>query len=56
MSLRPNALLLVLLTAVIAVVSYWGRDGALAGLWLFPAALLMLGLAYESWIISRSAR
>jgi uncharacterized protein (DUF58 family) len=54
MSLRPNALLLVLLTAVIAVVGYWSRDGALVGLWLFPAALLMLGLAYESWIISRS--
>jgi uncharacterized protein (DUF58 family) len=54
MSLRPNALLLVLLTAVIAVVSYWSRDAALTGLWLFPAALLMLGLAYESWMVSRS--
>jgi uncharacterized protein (DUF58 family) len=53
LSLRPNALLLVLLTAVIAVVGYWSRDGALAGLWLFPAALLMLGLAYESWMVSR---
>jgi uncharacterized protein (DUF58 family) len=54
MSLRPNALLLVLLTAVIAVVSYWSSNVALAGLWLFPAALFMLGLAYESWMVSRS--
>jgi uncharacterized protein (DUF58 family) len=54
MGLRPNALLLVLLTAVIAVVSYWSRDSSLTGLWLFPAALLMLGLAYESWTVSRS--
>jgi uncharacterized protein (DUF58 family) len=54
MSLRRNALLLVLLTAVIAVLSYWSRDAGLTGLWLFPAALLMLGLAYESWMVSRS--
>jgi uncharacterized protein (DUF58 family) len=54
MSLRPNALLLALMTAVIAVVSYWSRDAALTGLWLFPAVLLMLGLAYESWMVSRS--
>jgi uncharacterized protein (DUF58 family) len=54
MGLRPNALLLVLLTAVIAVVSYWSRDSSLTGLWLFPAALLMLGLAYESLTVSRS--
>jgi uncharacterized protein (DUF58 family) len=54
LSLRPNALLLVLSTAAIAVVSSWSRDGALADLWLFPAALLMLGLAYESWMVSRS--
>jgi uncharacterized protein (DUF58 family) len=53
-SLRHNALLLVLLTAVIAVVGDWSADPALAGLWRLPAALLLLGLAYESWIVSRS--
>ena len=54
MSLRHNALLLVLLTAVIAVVGDWSADPALAGLWRLPAALLLLGLTYESWMVSRS--
>lgn len=53
-SLRRNALLLVLLTAVLAIVGDWSRDGGLAGLWRIPAVLLLLGLAYESWLISRS--
>jgi uncharacterized protein (DUF58 family) len=54
MSLRRNALLLVLLTAVIAVVSDWSHHAVLPGLWGLPAALLLLGLAYESWMVSRS--
>jgi uncharacterized protein (DUF58 family) len=54
MSLRQNALLLVLLTAVLAMVGDWGADHALAGLWRLPAALLLLGLAYESWTVSKS--
>jgi uncharacterized protein (DUF58 family) len=53
MSLRRSALLLVLSTAVIAVVSDWSHH-AVPGLWGLPAALLLLGLAYESWIVSRS--
>jgi uncharacterized protein (DUF58 family) len=54
MSLRRNALLLVLSTAVIAVVGDWSADPVLAGLWRLPAALVLLGLTYESWIVSRS--
>jgi uncharacterized protein (DUF58 family) len=54
MSLRRNALLLVLLTAAIAVAGDWSADAALAGLWRLPAALLLVGLAYESWLVSRS--
>jgi uncharacterized protein (DUF58 family) len=54
MSLRRNALLLVLLTAAIAVAGDWSADSALAGLWRLPAALLLVGLAYESWMVSRS--
>jgi len=54
MSLRRNALLLVLLTAVLAVMGEWSADAVLQGLWRFPAALLLLGLAYESRILGRS--
>jgi uncharacterized protein (DUF58 family) len=54
MSLRLNSLLLVLLTAVIAVVGDWSAEPAAAGLWRLPAALLLLGLAYESWSVSRA--
>jgi uncharacterized protein (DUF58 family) len=54
LSLRRNALLLTLLAAVTAVVGDWSADPALAGLWRLPAALLLLGLAYESWIISKT--
>jgi uncharacterized protein (DUF58 family) len=54
MSLRVNSLLLVLITALIAVIGAWSGQSALSGLWLLPAALLLLGLAYESWIVSRS--
>jgi uncharacterized protein (DUF58 family) len=54
MSLRINSLSLALVTAVIAVCGDWSAKSALSGLWLLPAALLLLGLAYESWVVSRS--
>jgi uncharacterized protein (DUF58 family) len=53
-SLRPNAFLLALLTVAIAIASDWSGEPGLAGVWRFPAALLLLGLAYESWLVSRS--
>jgi uncharacterized protein (DUF58 family) len=52
--LRGNALLLLVLTALIAIIGEWSQDAALSGLWRIPAAFLLLGLAYESWIVSRS--
>jgi uncharacterized protein (DUF58 family) len=54
MSLRLNSLLLVLCTALIAVLGDWSTQPAPAGAWLLPAALLLLGLAYESWVAARS--
>jgi len=51
-SLRANACVLILAAALLAIVGDWRP--ALAGLWHFPAALLLLGLAYESWIASKS--
>jgi len=53
-SLRANAFLLVLLTLAAAIAGDWSHDSSLAGVWRFPAALLLLGLAYESLLVSRS--
>lgn len=53
MSLRRNALLLVLATAVLAILGQWGEPGY-ATLWRIPAALLLLGLAYEAWQAARA--
>lgn len=54
MSLRQNALLLAVLTTLIAIVGAWSGDPALAGAWRWPLALLLLGLAYEGWVLSRA--
>jgi uncharacterized protein (DUF58 family) len=53
MSLRRNALLLVLATGVLGILGQWGEP-KLAGLWRLPAALLLLGLAYEGWCALRA--
>ncbi len=53
MSLRRNALLLVLATGLLAILGEWGGAG-LVRLWRVPAALLLLGLAYEGWVASRA--
>ncbi len=51
MSLRPNALLLILLTGVLAILGQWSAD--LARWWCLPAALLLLALAYEGVALGR---
>jgi uncharacterized protein (DUF58 family) len=50
-SLRLNACVLILAAALLAIMGDW--EQSLAGLWRLPAALLLLGLAYESWIVSK---
>jgi uncharacterized protein (DUF58 family) len=50
-SLRLNACVLILAAAALAIMGDW--EQSLAGLWRLPAALLLLGLAYESWIVSK---
>jgi len=45
MSLRRNALLLILLTGLLAILGEWSI--ALARWWCLPAAAVLLGLAYE---------
>lgn len=55
MSLRQNALLLAVLTALLAIVGNWSDDAALRSVWLLPLAFLLLGLAYEGWLSTRAA-
>jgi len=52
-SLRRNALLLAVLTALMAIVAAWSTQSALAGIWRLPLGLLLLGLAYERWRVQR---
>ncbi|MGH8217544.1 MAG: DUF58 domain-containing protein [Steroidobacteraceae bacterium] len=53
MSLKRNALLLILLTGLLAILGEWSP--ALARAWCVPAALLLVGLAYEGVIVGRYA-
>lgn len=55
MSLRPNSLYLAVLAVLIAIAGTWGSDATLAGLWRLPLGLLLLGLAYEGWVMMRAA-
>jgi uncharacterized protein (DUF58 family) len=54
MSLRQNALALAVLTVLMAIVGDWSGDRDLARLWYLPLALLLLGLAYEGWLVMRT--
>jgi uncharacterized protein (DUF58 family) len=46
---------LIVLIAVLAIAGTWAGDPLLAGLWRLPAALLLLGLAFEGWSLQRTA-
>ena len=54
MSLRQNALALAVLTVLMAIVGDWSGDPDLARLWYLSLALLLLGLAYEGWVVMRT--
>jgi uncharacterized protein (DUF58 family) len=53
MSLRQNALLLILLTGVLAIIGTWSASPELRHWWALPAALLLSGLAYEAAVLNR---
>lgn len=55
MGLRQNALILLLLTGLAAIAGDWSGDLQWARFWCAPAALLLLGLAYENWMANRAA-
>ena len=53
MSLRQNALALAVLTVLMAIIGDWSGDPDLARLWYLSLAVLLLGLAYEGWLMMR---
>jgi uncharacterized protein (DUF58 family) len=55
MSLRQNAFVMVVLTVLLAILGIWGSDAAFDQAWLLPLALLLLGLAYEGWVVQRAS-
>jgi hypothetical protein len=54
MHLARRAYVLVILTAVLAIVGIWSSERGYAHLWQLPAALLLLGLAVESVLVRRA--
>ena len=52
MSLRRNALLLILVAGLLAILGEWSV--AFARWWCLPAAALLLGLAYEASVLGRT--
>ena len=50
MSLTRRAFLFASLTVLLAIVGLWSADATVARLWQVPAALLLLGLAVESFL------
>lgn len=54
MHLAQRAYALLVLTAVLAITGLWSSDPAFVGLWRIPAALLLLGLAWESFAVRRA--
>jgi len=54
MGLRQNALVLAVLTMLVAIASDWTDAPTLRNLWCLPAGLLLLGLAYERWLAKRA--
>jgi len=53
MHFAERAYFLIVATAILAIAGTWSSDPALAGLWRWPAAFLLLGLACEGFYIRR---
>lgn len=53
MSLSARAFALITLTILLAIVGLWTEDAILRGLWRIPAALILLGLAAEGFLLRR---
>ena len=56
MNLRQNGLMLLLATALLGIAAQWAGMPAMANLWALPLGLLLLGLAYERWVLRAAPR
>jgi uncharacterized protein (DUF58 family) len=54
MHLAHRAYLLLVAAAVLAIAAIWSGDEYVDGLWRWPALLLAVGLAIESWSVRRT--
>src|SRR5689334_8500630 len=55
MHLTQRTYVLLMLTAVLAVMGVWSSDPALGDLWRLPAVLVLIGLAYEGLFIRKTS-
>jgi uncharacterized protein (DUF58 family) len=53
MHLAERGYFLIVASALLAIAALWSTDAALAGLWRWPAALLLAGLACEALFMRR---
>jgi uncharacterized protein (DUF58 family) len=55
MHLGQRAYVLIVLSAVIAIAGLWSPGYALLRWWHLPAALILIGLAFEAYVVRRAA-
>ena len=55
MHLAQRAYVLIVLTAAVAIAGIWSHDPALSRWWHLPAALVLIGVAFEAFRVRRSA-
>lgn len=55
MHLAQRAYVLILLAAVLAIAGIWSSDPGFSGLWRLPAAVLLIGVAYEGLFVRKAA-
>lgn len=55
MHLAQRAYLFIALIGVLAIAGIWSDEPALHGLWRYPALLLLIGIALESWFVKSTA-
>jgi uncharacterized protein (DUF58 family) len=55
MHLAQRAYVLLMLTAVLAIAGVWSSEPAFVSFWRVPAIVLLIGLAFESFVVRRAS-